>query len=220
MRNVVVGTEAAAVAGLRNGHVVMVGGFGGAGLPRSIIKAVAELGVRDLTVISNNAGAGGDDLSLWFRQRMVRKIICSYPRSAKDFTLQYRAGTVELELLPQGTLVERIRAGGAGLGGFLSPVGVGTVFERGKEKITVGGRDFLLELPLRADFALVKGRTADTLGNVTYNKAARNHCAVMATAADIVAVEVDRIVEAGGLDPESIVTPCIFVDRVFARAAA
>ncbi|MBR0665480.1 3-oxoacid CoA-transferase subunit A [Roseomonas hellenica] len=220
MRNVVVGTEAAAVAGLRDGHVVMVGGFGGAGLPRSIIKAVAELGVRDLTVISNNAGAGGDDLSLWFRQRMVRKIICSYPRSAKDFTLQYRAGTVELELLPQGTLVERIRAGGAGLGGFLSPVGVGTVFERGKEKITVGGRDFLLELPLRADFALVKGRTADTLGNVTYNKAARNHCAVMATAADIVTVEVDRIVEAGGLDPESIVTPCIFVDRVFARAVA
>lgn len=220
MRNVVVGTEAAAVAGLRDGHVVMVGGFGGAGLPRGIIKAVAELGVRDLTVISNNAGAGGDDLSLWFRQRMVRKIICSYPRSAKDFAQQYRVGAVELELLPQGTLVERIRAGGAGLGGFLSPVGVGTVFERGKEKITVGSRDFLLELPLRADFAFVKGRTADTLGNVTYNKAARNHCAVMATAADIVAVEVDRIVEAGGLDPESIVTPCIFVDRVFARTTA
>lgn len=220
MRNVVVGTEAAAVAGLCDGHVVMVGGFGGAGLPRGIIKAVAELGVRDLTVISNNAGAGGDDLSLWFRQRMVRKIICSYPRSAKDFAQQYRAGAVELELLPQGTLVERIRAGGAGLGGFLSPVGVGTVFERGKEKITVGSRDFLLELPLRADFAFVKGRTADTLGNVTYNKAARNHCAVMATAADIVAVEVDRIVEAGGLDPESIVTPCIFVDRVFARTTA
>lgn len=221
MRNVVVGTEAAAVAGLRDGHVVMVGGFGGAGLPRSIIKAVAELGVRDLTLISNNAGAGGDDdLSLWFRQRMVRKIICSYPRSARDFAVQYREGTVELELLPQGTLVERIRAGGAGLGGFLSPVGVGTVFARGKEKITVGGRDFLLELPLRADFAFVKGRTADTFGNVTYNKAARNHCAVMATAAETVAVEVDRIVEAGGLDPESIVTPCIFVDRVFARTAA
>jgi 3-oxoadipate CoA-transferase, alpha subunit len=217
MRNVVVETAEAAVAGLRDGHTVMVGGFGGAGLPRSIIKAVAEMGVRDLTVISNNAGIGGDDLSLWFRSRMVRKMICSYPRNAKDFTVQYRAETVELELVPQGTLVERIRAGGAGLGGFLSPVGVGTVFERGKQKITVDGRDFLLELPLRADFAFVKGKAADTFGNVVYNKAARNHCAVMATAAGTVAVEVDRIVEVGDLDPEGIVTPCIFVDRVFAR---
>lgn len=217
MRNVVVADAAAAMAGLRDGQTVMIGGFGGAGLPRSIIRAGAELGLRDLTVISNNAGSEGDDLSLWFRAGMIRKMICSYPRSAKDFTAQYRAGAVELELVPQGTLVERIRAGGAGLGGFLSPVGVGTVFERGKQKIEVGGRSYLLEVPLRADYAFVKGKAADTFGNVTYNMAARNHCAVMATAAETVAVEVDEIVEIGALDPESIVTPCIFVDRVFAR---
>lgn len=220
MRNVVVESAMAALAGLQDGHTVMVGGFGGAGMPRGIVTAVAELGLRDLTLISNNAGASGDDLSLWFRRRMVRKIICSYPRSAKDFGEQYKAGTVELELVPQGTLVERIRAGGAGIGGFLSPVGVGTVFERGKQKITVGGRDFILELPLRADFTFVKAKWADSYGNLTFNKAARNHCIVMTTAADIVVAEVDRIVEPGGLDPESIVTPCIFVDRVFARPSA
>ncbi|MGY4281442.1 3-oxoadipate CoA-transferase alpha subunit [Bradyrhizobium sp. LM2.7] len=160
-----------------------------------------------------------DDLSLWFEARIVRKIVCSYPRSAKQFADQYRAGTVELELVPQGTLVERIRAGGAGLGGFLSPVGLGTVFADDKEKIIVDGREFILELPLRADFAFVRGHLADTLGNVTYNKTARNHCAVMATAGRTVAVEVDRVVEVGDLDPEAIVTPCIFVDRVFARSS-
>ncbi|MCV9938419.1 3-oxoacid CoA-transferase subunit A [Boseaceae bacterium BT-24-1] len=220
MRNVVVENAADAVKGLRDGHVVMVGGFGGAGLPRSFVRAVAELGVRGLTLISNNAGTEGDDLSLWFRSRIVSKIVCSYPRSAKDFTAQYRAGEVELELVPQGTLVERIRAGGAGLGGFLSPVGVGTVFEQGKQKIEVDGRTYLLEMPLKADFALVKGKVADTLGNVTYNMTARNHCAVMTTAADTVAVEVDRVVEAGELDPEAVVTPCIFVNRVFARTSS
>ena len=218
MRNVVVKDAAAAVEGLRDDQVVMVGGFGGAGLPRAIIRAVADLGVRGLTVISNNAGTEGDDLSLWFRSKIVRKIVCSYPRSATDFTAQYRKGEVELELVPQGTLVERIRAGGAGLGGFLSPVGVGTVFEKNKQKVSVNGRDYLLETPLKADFAFVKGKLADTFGNVTYNMTGRNHCAVMATAAETVAVEVDRVVALGDLDPESIVTPCIFVDRVFARA--
>lgn len=218
MRNVVVANAAAAVEGLRDGDVVMVGGFGGAGLPRAIVRAVADLGVRGLTLISNNAGTEGDDLSLWFRSRIVSKIICSYPRNSKDFTAQYRAGAVEMELVPQGTLVERIRAGGAGLGGFLSPVGIGTVFEHGKQKVDVGGRTYLLETPLKADFAFVKGKVADTLGNVVYNMTARNHCAVMATAADIVAVEVDRVVEPGELDPEAIVTPCIFVNRVFARS--
>jgi len=219
MRNVTVEGAEAAIAGLRSGDTVMVGGFGGAGLPRAIVRAVAEAGVRDLTVISNNAGSEGDDLSLWFRRNIVRKIICSYPRRAKEFTAQFRAGETELELVPQGTLVERIRAGGAGLGGFLSPVGVGTVFERGKQKINVGGRDFLLELPLRADFSFIKGKAADVFGNVTYNKTARNHCVVMATAAKTVAVEVDSIVDPGSLDPESIATPCIFVDRVFVRPA-
>lgn len=215
MRNVVVKDADAAVEGIKDGQTIMVGGFGGAGLPTGIIKAVLDKGVRDLVVISNNAGSSSDDLSLWFGAKIVRKIICSYPRNAQQFAEQYRAGSVELELVPQGTLVERIRAGGAGLGGFLSPVGVGTVFAEGKEKITVQGREFILELPLRADFTFVKGWLADSLGNVTYNKTARNHCAVMATAAETVAVEVDRIVEVGELDPETIVTPCIFVNRVF-----
>ncbi|WP_245285351.1 3-oxoacid CoA-transferase subunit A [Bradyrhizobium sp. WSM3983] len=203
---------------IKDGHTVMVGGFGGAGLPKGVITAVLDAGVRELVVISNNAGSSDDDLSLWFGAGIVRKIICSYPRNAQQFAEQYRAGTVELELVPQGTLVERIRAGGAGLGGFLSPVGVGTVFADGKEKIAAQGREFILELPLRADFTFIKGNLADSLGNITYNKSARNHCAVMATAGDTVAVEVDRIVDVGELDPENIVTPCIFVDRVFTRS--
>lgn len=204
-----------AIAGMRDGHTVMVGGFGGAGLPRELVEATLELGVRDLTLISNNAGANGRDLSLWFEAKIVRKIICSYPRSAKAFGEQYKNGTVELELVPQGTLVERIRAGGAGLGGVLTPVGVGTVFENGKQKITVEGRDFLLETPLKADFALLRARQADSVGNINYNKSARNHSVVMATAADIVAVEAGELLNAGVMDPEGIVTPCIFVDRVF-----
>lgn len=214
-RNVVVKDAHEAVRGLRDGDTVMVGGFGGAGLPRAIIRAVVDLGVRDLTLISNNAGSGGDDLSLWFASKRVRKIVCSYPRSADFFAEQYRAGTVELELVPQGTLVERIRAGGAGLGGFLTPVGVGTVFAKGKEKLTVDGKDYLLEKPLHANFAFLKGRQGDTLGNINYNKTARNHSVVMATAADVVAVEVAEVLEAGQMDPEGIVTPCIFVDRIF-----
>jgi 3-oxoadipate CoA-transferase alpha subunit len=220
MRNAAVHDAHAAVAGLSDGHTVMVGGFGGAGVPRNMIRAVLDLGVRGLTVISNNAGSGGEDLTLWFSARIVRKIVCSYPRSADAFAEQYRAGSVELELVPQGTLVERIRAGGAGLGGFLTPTGVGTVFEKGKEKIVVDGREYLLERPLRADFSLLKGRQADVLGNLNYNKTARNHSVVMATAADVVAVEVDEVHEAGELDPEGIVTPCIFVDRIFVSRKA
>lgn len=215
MRNVIVNNALKAIEGLKDGHTVMVGGFGGAGLPRELLEATLELGVRNLTLISNNAGANGRDLSLWFEAKIVRKIICSYPRSAIAFGEQYKNGTVELELVPQGTLVERIRAGGAGLGGILSPVGIGTVFEKGKQKIAVNGKDFLLETPLRADFALLRARQADSLGNINYNKSARNHSVVMATAADVVAVEVAELVKTGEMDPEGIVTPCIFVDRVF-----
>jgi 3-oxoadipate CoA-transferase alpha subunit len=209
----------AAVAGIFDGATVMIGGFGGAGRPGALVRAVLEAGVKDLTVISNNAGAQGDELALWFEAKIVRKIICTYPRGAKSFTEQYRAGTVELELVPQGTLVERIRAGGAGLGGFLSPVGVGTQFADGKSVVTVDGREYLNERPLLADFALLKARRADTFGNLVYNKAARNHQPVMATAAKTVAVEVAELVEPGGMDPEAIVTPCIFVDRVFLTGA-
>jgi len=219
MRNVVVENAAKAVSGLVDGATVMVGGFGGAGLPRALIRAVLETGVRDLTVISNNAGADADDLSLWFAAKIVKKIICSYPRSAAVFSEQYRAGTVELELVPQGTLIERIRCGGAGIGGFYTPVGAGTVFADGKPSMEIGGKEYILELPLKADFAMLKGRVADTLGNVVYNKTARNYSPVMATAANTVIVEVDEIVETGYLDPESIVTPCIFVDRIFKSEA-
>jgi len=220
VRNVVVKDSDEAVAGLRDGCTVMMGGFGGAGLPRELIQAVLRTGAKDLTVISNNAGADADDLSLWFAAGIVRKMICSYPRSAVAFTERYRRGEVELELVPQGTLIERIRCGGAGLGGFLSPVGVDTVFEKGKQKFEIDGRPYILELPLRADFALLKGKTADTLGNVVYNKTARNYSPVMATAAERTVFEVDEIVEPGGLDPEAIVTPCIFVNRVFIRRNA
>ena len=215
MRNVRVDNARAAVAGLFDGATVMIGGFGGAGRPGTLVRAVLETGVKNLTVISNNAGSPGDDLARWFEAKIVRKIICTYPRGAKSFAEQYRAGTVELELVPQGTLVERIRCAGAGLGGFLSPVGVGTLFAEGKQKVEIDGKEYLIEQPLRADFSFLRGRRADSFGNLVYNKAARNHQPVMATAAKTVAVEVDEIVEPGTLDPESIVTPCIFVDRVF-----
>jgi 3-oxoadipate CoA-transferase, alpha subunit len=209
-----------AVAGLRSGQTVLMGGFGGAGLPRQLVQSVLRCGATDLTVISNNAGADADDLSLWFAAGIVRKMVCSYPRSAVAFTERYRKGEVELELVPQGTLIERIRCGGAGIGGFLSPVGVGTVFEEGKQTLKVEGRRYILELPLRADFALLKGLRADTLGNVVYNKTARNYSPIMATAARTTVFEVDEVVEPGALDPEAIVTPCIFVNRVFARRPA
>jgi 3-oxoadipate CoA-transferase, alpha subunit len=217
VRNVVVNDADEAVAGLKDGHTVLMGGFGGAGLPRQLIQAVLRTGARDLTVISNNAGADSDDLSLWFAAGIVRKMVCSYPRSAVAFTERYRKGEVELELVPQGTLIERIRCGGAGIGGFLSPVGVDTVFEQGKQKLLVDGRPYILELPLRADFALLRGAKADSLGNVVYNKTARNYSPVMATAAGTTVFEVDAVVQPGELDPEAIVTPCIFVNRVFSR---
>lgn len=214
MRNVKVENARAAVEGIFDGATVMIGGFGGAGRPGTLVRAVLETGVKNLTVISNNAGSPGDDLAKWFEAKIVRKIICTYPRGAKSFAEQYRAGTVELELVPQGTLVERIRCGGAGLGGFLSPVGVGTQFADGKQKVVVGGREYLIEDPLLADFTFLKGKRADTFGNLVYNKAARNHQPVMATAGKTVAVEVEEILEPGTIDPETIVTPCIFVDRV------
>lgn len=220
MRNTQVNSLAEAIRGLHDGATVMVGGFGGAGLPRCLVRAVAETNIRGLTVISNNAGSDETDLSLWFKKGLVQKIICSYPRNAGAFIQEYVKGHVELELVPQGTLVERIRAGGAGLGGILSPVGLGTVFEQGKQKVCVDGKEYLVEKPLSADFALLKGHVADTFGNVTYNKTARNHQAVMATAAKTVVVEVSKVVSPGELDPELIVTPCIFVDRIILPEAS
>jgi 3-oxoadipate CoA-transferase alpha subunit len=217
MRDVRVGSHAEAIAGLSDGASIFLGGFGGAGLPRGLIGAVLEAGTRDLTVIANNAGADGDDLTLWLEAGLVRKVICSYPRAARAFDTLYRQGKVELELVPQGTLIERIRCAGAGLGGFYSPVGVGTLLGEGKEIKVIDGREFLLERPLPADFALLRGHKSDPFGNVTYYKTGRNYSPMMATAAKTVVIEVDELVDIGGIDPEHVVTPCIFVDRVVLR---
>ena len=204
----------AAVEGLRSGHTVMVSGFGGAGMPRGLVAAVLERRPMDLTVISNNAGFGPGDISDWFTAGLVRKMICSYPRTSLAFAALYRRGKVELELIPQGTLIERMRCAGAGLGGFYTPVSAGTVLGEGKEHRTIGGKEYVFEGPLSADFALMRGKRADPMGNLTYNKAARNFGPVMATAAHVVVAEVEEIVDLGGIDPEVVVTPGIFVDRV------
>ena len=210
---------AAAVEGLNSGDTVMVSGFGGAGMPRALVAAVLERGAKDLTVISNNAGFGPGDISDWFSAGLVRKMICSYPRTSPTFVALYRKKQVELELIPQGTLIERMRCAGAGLGGFYTPVSAGTALGQGKEHRSIGGKEYVLEMPLSADFALVRGKRADPMGNLTYNKAARNFGPVMATAARVVVAEVEEIVELGAIDPEIIVTPGIFVDRVLQGSA-
>lgn len=213
-------TLSQAVEGLRSGHVVMVSGFGGAGMPRALVAAVLALGPKDLTVISNNAGFGPGDISDWFAAGLVRKMICSYPRTSPNFVALYRQKKVELELIPQGTLIERMRCAGAGLGGFYTPVSAGTALGEGKEHRMIGGREFVLEMPLHADFALVRGKRGDAMGNLTYNKTARNFGPVMATAARVVVAEVEETVEAGEIDPETVVTPGILVDRVVRGDAA
>ena len=211
-----VDSVAAAVAGIRDGATVMIGGFGEAGSPIELIHALIDQGARDLTVISNNTGSGEVGLAALIRQRRVAKVICSYPRTANStvFPELYRAGLIELELVPQGTLAERIRAGGAGIPAFYTPTGAGTVLEAGKERRTFNGRDHLLEHGLRADAALVKALAADRYGNLVYRRTARNFGPVMCTAADCAIVQVERLTEPGGLDPEAIVTPGIFVRRV------
>jgi 3-oxoadipate CoA-transferase alpha subunit len=212
-----------AIAGIGDGATVLLGGFGGAGTPFGLIAAIHEAGLRDLTVISNNGGSAAPDLSLLLSAGQVRKMICSYPKSKANttasFTELYLAGKIELELVPQGTLVERIRCAGAGLGGFYTPVSVGTELAKGKEVRVIDGREHVLELPLRGDVALIRARLADRLGNLVYNKTARNFAPMMATAAKLVIAEVDDFVELGALDPESIVTPGIFVNRVVRQGA-
>jgi len=203
-----------AVEGIETGHTVMVGGFGDAGVPIGLVAAVLERGPRDLTVIANNAGFHTGDISDWLSAGLVRKVICSYPRTSPTFVALYRQGRVELELIPQGTLVERMRCAGAGLGGYFSPVSVGTLLAAGKEVRTIGERDYVLEVPLTADFALIRARQADLMGNLTYNKTARNFAPVMATAARMVVAEASEIVDVGGIDPEAVITPGILVDRI------
>ena len=212
----IVPTLEAAVAGVRDGMTIMISGFGFAGVPNDLIHAVLELGATDLTVISNNAGTGTEGLAALIGSGRVRRIVCSYPRSrgSDRFDARYAAGDIELELVPQGTLSERMRAAAAGIGGFYCPTGVGTELAAGKEVRTIDGRDYVLEMPLRADVALVQAQTADRWGNLTYAKSARNFGPVMAMAADLTIVQAREIVPLEAMDPETIVTPSIFVDRV------
>ncbi len=218
MTATLVQTPAEAVAGIADGATVMIGGFGAAGQPVELIDALIASGARELTVVNNNAGNGDIGLAALIREGRVRRIICSFPRQSDSwhFDARYRAGEIELELVPQGNLAERIRAGGAGIGAFFTPTGYGTSLAEGKEVREIDGRHYVLELPLRADVALVRGHRADVLGNLTYRKTARNFGPIMAAAAAITIVQVDDIVPVGTLDPEAVVTPCIYVDRVVA----
>jgi 3-oxoadipate CoA-transferase, alpha subunit len=209
-------TLAEAVAGVQDGDTVLVGGFGNSGVPVELVHAVLDMGARDLTVVTNNAGSGESDIAALIRERRVRKIVCSFPRSTGSvwFEKLWRAGEIELELVPQGTLSERMRAAGAGLGGFFTPAGADTPLADGKEVRVINGRRHVFEQPLHADVALVKAHLADRWGNLVYHSAARNFGPVMATAARLTVVQVSAFVELGSLDPEAVVTPGIFVDRV------
>jgi 3-oxoadipate CoA-transferase alpha subunit len=213
-----VASIAQAVAGIHDGATVMLSGFGGAGMPTALIDGLIEQGARDLTIVNNNAGNGETGLAALMKAGRVRKIICSFPRQADSWVFDelYRAGRIELELVPQGNLAERIRAAGAGIGGFFTPTGFGTPLAEGKETRRIDGRDYVFESPIHADFALIKALRGDRWGNLVYRKAARNFGPVMATAAKCTIAQVDRIVELGTLDPEVIVTPGIFVERLVA----
>ncbi|MFC1957681.1 CoA transferase subunit A [Chloroflexota bacterium] len=217
--NKILSSPEEAVADITDGSIIMFGGFGVTGIPFTLIKALSKKGTRNITAITNSPGGRMEDLDLavLFSNKQIKKVIASFvAHSGKPngFEQQYLRREVELELVPQGTLAERIRAGGAGIPGFYTPTGVGTIVEEGKEKRTFDGKEYLLELALRADFALIKAHKADRMGNLTYRMTARNFNPVMATAAEVTVVEVDEIVEAGELDPETIVTPGIFVDRI------
>lgn len=206
----------AALAGLGDGATIMVSGFGAAGAPHDLMDAVLERGWRDLIIISNNAGEGERGLARLMQERRIRKVICSFPTSSNSEIVKelYSAGEIDLEIVPQGTLSERIRAAGAGIGGFYTRTSVGTPIAEGKEKRTIDGIDYVFEAPLHADFAFVKGRLADRWGNLTYNKSARNFGPSMAMAGRITVAQVDRIVPLGDIDPEQVVTPGVFVDRI------
>lgn len=210
-----------AVAGIQHGDTVLVGGFGDSGVPVDLVHAVLELGVRELTIVTNNAGSGETGIASLIRERRVRKIICSYPRSVGSvwFEKFWRAGEIDLELVPQGTLSERMRAAGAGLGGFFTPTGADSPLAEGKEIRVVDGRRHVLETPLHADVALIKAHRADRWGNLVYHSAARNFGPVMATAAELTVAQVRAVVPLGEFDPEAVVTPGIFVDRVVEVAA-
>ncbi|MBM3318010.1 MAG: 3-oxoacid CoA-transferase subunit A [Candidatus Eisenbacteria bacterium] len=209
-------SAAAAVTDLPDGATVMIGGFGEAGSPIELIHALIDQGAKDLTVVSNNTGSGRVGLAALIAQGRVRKMICSFPRTANSmvFPELYRAGRIELELVPQGTLAERIRCGGAGIPAFYTPTSVDTPLAEGKETRVFGDRTYVLEHAIKADFSLVKCKRADRYGNLTYNRTARNFGPIMCAAAEIAIVQAADIVELGSIDPECVVTPGIFVKRV------
>lgn len=211
-----VASLSAAVDGIRDGSVVLVGGFGNSGIPVELTQALLDAGARELTLVTNNAGSGDTDVAALLRERRVRKIICSYPRSQGSIWFEelYRAHEVELELVPQGTLSERMRTAAAGLGGFFTPTGADSLLAEGKEVRVINGRRHVFEEPLPGDVALIKADRADRWGNLTYHSAARNFGPTMAAAAALTVVQVRSIVELGAIDPEAVVTPGIFVDRV------
>jgi 3-oxoadipate CoA-transferase alpha subunit len=212
----VVCTAAEAVAAVRDGDTLLVGGFGVAGMPFALIDALITHGAGELTVVSNNAGNGDTGLAALLAAGRVRKVICSFPRQSDSWVFDglYRAGKIELEVVPQGTLAERMRAAGAGIGAFYCPTGVGTPLAEGKETRVIDGRTYVLELPIRGDVALIRAQAGDRMGNLVYRKTARNFGPVMATAAALTIAEVRHVVEPGALDPESVVTPGIYVDRL------
>lgn len=205
-----------AVAGIEDGATILVGGFGLAGMPFDLIDALIRQGARDLTIVSNNAGNGEVGIGALLKAGRVRTMICSFPRQADSYVFDelYRAGRIELELVPQGNLAERIRAAGAGIGAFYCPTGVGTPLAEGRESREIGGRTYLLEYPISGDYALIAAHSADVAGNLVYRKTARNFGPVMATAAETTVVQTRSIVPAGEIDPEAVITPGIYVDRV------
>jgi 3-oxoadipate CoA-transferase, alpha subunit len=216
MINKIVKTLAEAMAGIGDGSVILLGGFGSIGLPYALVDGLIEQGAKDLTVVANNAGVGRTGLAKLLDANRVRKIICSYPRTSDPvaFLDAYRAGRIELEVMPQGTMAERMRAAGAGIPAFYTPTSVGTELAKGKEEREFAGRKYVLEEALHGDVALIEAWEADRWGNLTYRSSARNFNPVMATAAKLTVAQAQHIVELGALDPEQVPTPGIFVDRV------
>jgi 3-oxoacid CoA-transferase subunit A len=203
-----------ALADLRDGMTIMVGGFGLTGNAEALIAGVIERGVRDLTIVSNNAGNLGKGLATWLRAGIVRKVICSYLGTNEDLHTRMAAGSIDVEVTPQGTLAERMRAGGAGIAAFYTPTGVGTVVEQGKETRDFDGRTYLLERALRADVALIRAARGDAFGNLRFYRTARNFSPIMATAADTTIAEVDQLVPLGGIDPDDVHLPGLYVHRI------
>ena len=216
MINKIAPSIAAALADVKDGSTVMIGGFGTAGIPNELIDGLIAQGAKDLVIVNNNAGNADTGLAALLKAGRVRKIICSFPRQADSYVFDelYRSGKLELELVPQGNLAERIRAAGAGVGAFFSPTGYGTDLAKGKETREINGKHYVLELPIYGDVALIRAEKGDRWGNLVYRKAARNFGPVMATAARLTVATVHEVVELGALDPESVVTPGIFVSKI------